>query len=198
MFLSRKSRPRLFFLCWEVLPGPSLRTGPARESPGKRRIRCTLRVWKKPFVRWWNPCLKGWGIRSWSSPLAGSQARLASTSSSTENKAWEWIECAEISGMLFPRLETIDALADPSLEVSSPGMDRVVKRPSEYDIFRGRGVRVLAGACNGVGVRDHRPGGGGDAVAEKGKREHGGSRFPEIRKARLDHSVEVEEAKNAV
>ena len=196
MFLSRKSRPRLFFLCWEVLPGPPCARG-RPTKPGKGRIRCTLRVWKKPFVRWWNPCLKGWGIRSWSSPLAGSQARLASTSSSTDNKAWEWIECAEISGMLFPRLETIDALADPSLEVSSPGVDRVVKRPSEYDIFRGRGVRVLAGHAteweSGIIDRVEE----GTLWLRRGK-ETRGFAISGIRKARLDHSVEVEETKNAV
>ena len=106
-------------------------------------------------------------------------------------------ECAEISGMLFPRLETIDALADPSLEVSSPGIDRSLRRPSEYGIFRGRGVRILAGDAT------EWTGGIIDRVEEgtlwlrKGK-EIRGFAISGIRKARLDYSVEVEETKNAV
>src|SRR5690606_34297891 len=54
-------------------------------------------------------------------------------------------ECAEASRLLFPRLETLEGLADVSLEVSSPGMERQIRSPAEYSIFLGRGVRVLAG-----------------------------------------------------
>jgi len=106
-------------------------------------------------------------------------------------------ECAEISGMLFPRLETIDVLADPSLEVSSPGIDRTVKRPSEYSIFQGRGVRVLAGDSteweSGIIERVEE----GTLWLKRGKQTRGFA-ISGIRKARLDHSVEVEETKNAV
>jgi ribosome maturation factor RimP len=106
-------------------------------------------------------------------------------------------QCAEISGMLFPRLETIDALADPSLEVSSPGVERTVKSPSEYAIFRGRGVRVLAGDAteweSGIIDRIEE----GTLWLRRGK-ETRGFAISAIRKARLDHSVEVEETKNAV
>jgi len=106
-------------------------------------------------------------------------------------------QCAEISGMLFPRLETIEALADPSLEVSSPGVDRVVKSSSEYAIFRGRGVRVLAGDAteweSGIIDRIEEE----TLWLRKGK-ETRGFAISGIRKARLDHSVEVEETKNAV
>ena len=55
-------------------------------------------------------------------------------------------DCAEVSGMLFPRLETIEGMADvePRGELSR---DRagIRRRPGEYAIFAGRGVRVLAG-----------------------------------------------------
>jgi ribosome maturation factor RimP len=106
-------------------------------------------------------------------------------------------ECAEVSSMLFPRLETLDVLSDPSLEVSSPGTERAVKRPSEYSIFQGRGVRVLAGDAteweSGIIDRVEE----GMLWLRRGK-ETRGFAISGIRKARLDHSVEVEETKNAV
>jgi ribosome maturation factor RimP len=106
-------------------------------------------------------------------------------------------ECAEVSSMLFPRLETIEDLADPSLEVSSPGIDRAMKGPSEYAIFRGRGVRILAGEAteweSGIIDRVEE----GTLWLRRGKEKRGFA-ISEIRKARLDHSVEVEETKNAV
>jgi len=39
------------------------------------------------------------------------------------------------------------ALSDLSLEVSSPGIRRVLRRPREYAIFAGKAVRVLRGAA---------------------------------------------------
>ena len=99
--------------------------------------------------------------------------------------------------MLFPRLQTIESLADPSLEVSSPGIDRALRRPAEYGIFRGRGVKILAG--------DETEWTGGiiDRVEDgmlwlRRGRETRGFAISGIRKARLDYSVEVEEKKNAV
>lgn len=106
-------------------------------------------------------------------------------------------ECAEVSGMLFPRLETIDGLADPSLEVSSPGIDRTVKRSSEYAIFRGRGVRILAGDAAEwkSGIIDRVEEG---TLWLRKAGETNGFAISAIRKAQLDYSVEVEETKNAV
>ena len=52
-------------------------------------------------------------------------------------------DCATISRMLYPRLELIEELDYLRLEVTSPGLDRVLKRPEEYEIFAGRGARVL-------------------------------------------------------
>ncbi len=54
-------------------------------------------------------------------------------------------DCAEVSGMLLPRLETIEGMGDVSLEVSSPGIERTLRDSAEYAIFAGRGVRILAG-----------------------------------------------------
>ena len=46
-------------------------------------------------------------------------------------------DCAEVSGMLLPRLETIEGMADVSLEVSSPGIERALRATEEYAIFPG-------------------------------------------------------------
>ncbi len=106
-------------------------------------------------------------------------------------------DCAEVSGMLLPRLETIEGMTDVSLEVSSPGIERTLRGPAEYAIFAGRGVRVLAGAETEwrSGVIDRVE---GDTLWLRVGRERKGFALAEIRKARLDYSVEVEEAKNAV
>jgi ribosome maturation factor RimP len=108
-------------------------------------------------------------------------------------------QCAEVSSLVFPRLQTMEDLggADVSLEVSSPGIERSIRSPAEYLIFMGRGVRVLAadetewvsGIIEGVE--------GGTLKLRKGK-ERFGFALEGIRRARLDHTVEVEEAKNAV
>jgi ribosome maturation factor RimP len=106
-------------------------------------------------------------------------------------------DCAEVSSLLFPRLETVEGLYDLALEVSSPGIERAIRSPAEYAIFAGRGVRVLAGdetewRCGIIDrVED------GTLWLRKG-REKRGFTLSGVRKARLDHSVEVEEAKNAV
>lgn len=106
-------------------------------------------------------------------------------------------DCAEVSEMLLPRLETIEGMTDVSLEVSSPGIERTLRSPSEYGIFSGRGVRVLAGAetewQSGIieGVE-------GDMLWLRRGRQRKGFAIPDIRRARLDHFVEVEEANNAI
>jgi ribosome maturation factor RimP len=106
-------------------------------------------------------------------------------------------DCAEVSGMLLPRLETIEGMMDVSLEVSSPGIERTLRGPEEFEIFTGRGIRVLAGADTEWrgGIIERVDGG---TLWLRCGREHKGFALAEIRKARLDHSVEVEEAKNAV
>jgi ribosome maturation factor RimP len=106
-------------------------------------------------------------------------------------------DCAEVSGMLLPRLETIEGMTDVSLEVSSPGIERTLRGSSEFAIFAGRGVRFLAGdetEWRG-GIIDRVE---GETLWLRIGRERKGFALADIRKARLEHSVEVEEAKNAV
>lgn len=95
-------------------------------------------------------------------------------------------QCAEVSRVLLPRLALVEGLADVSLEVSSPGIERTIKDPAEYGIFRGRGVRVLPAAggewIGGV-IADWRD---GTLVlrTESGTRELAAG---DVRRARLDY-----------
>jgi ribosome maturation factor RimP len=81
--------------------------------------------------------------------------------------------------------------------VSSPGVERTLRSPSEYRIFTGRGVRVLVGQETEWqgGIID---GVEGDTLWLRRGRQRTGFAMAEIRRARLDHSVEVEEANHAV
>lgn len=52
-------------------------------------------------------------------------------------------DCEAVARALDELLEEIPELSDSyTLEVASPGLDRVLKRTEEYDIFRGRSVSV--------------------------------------------------------
>ncbi len=98
--------------------------------------------------------------------------------------------CSEILKTLRPRIQMITESPSVRIEVSSPGMERVLKSRREFAIFRGRGISVL-------------PRNGGDwvggVVAEtseegveldtKGKRTF--FSYEDIRKAKLDHTQEV-------
>jgi ribosome maturation factor RimP len=94
-------------------------------------------------------------------------------------------ECAAISKNLYPRLELIEGLENLQLQVSSPGLDRVLKSEEEYEIFLGRDVKVMLHGEN-EWLR------GKIASVEEGKLNlHAGEeiqsiRMNEIRKAKLD------------
>jgi len=52
-------------------------------------------------------------------------------------------DCANVARALDELLEATPELRDTyTLEVASPGLDRVFKRDAEYDMFRGRQVKV--------------------------------------------------------
>jgi ribosome maturation factor RimP len=106
-------------------------------------------------------------------------------------------DCAEVSRLLLPRLQTIEGLLDVSLQVSSPGIERTIRSAAEYELFLGRGVKILSGTDTEwfSGIIDRVE--AGALWLKKGKEKRGFA-LAEIRKARLDYSVEVEEAKNAV
>jgi len=94
-------------------------------------------------------------------------------------------DCAALSRNLRPRLALAAGLGEVGLEVSSPGLERVIKDPAEYEIFRGRRVplwlREAADWLDGVneGVS------GGELALYAGGRSLR-IRLDEIVKAKLD------------
>lgn len=101
-------------------------------------------------------------------------------------------DCALLSRTLYPRLELIEGLEDLRLEVSSPGLDRVLKSFEEFAIFKGRGVRVLRTGSDeflpGI-IEDVK----GDTLVLRTKGESVEIRQADIRKAKLDSGEEVTE-----
>jgi ribosome maturation factor RimP len=94
-------------------------------------------------------------------------------------------ECAAISKNLYPRLELIDGLENLQLQVSSPGLDRVLKSDEEYAIFLGRDIKIMLHGENDWnrgtidGVEEGK-------VCLRSGGEIRSIRMNEIRKAKLD------------
>jgi ribosome maturation factor RimP len=98
-------------------------------------------------------------------------------------------DCSRIARLIRPRLEA--NYPELMLEVSSPGVERVIKSLREYEIFRDRGVRIL------IGTEPEWIGGTIEGVLNDAVvlRQGGQQRripVSAIRKARLDPSQEVE------
>jgi len=51
--------------------------------------------------------------------------------------------CESVSKTILPRLELIEGLENMTLEVSSPGLDRVIRSENEYEIFKGKGIKII-------------------------------------------------------
>ena len=103
-------------------------------------------------------------------------------------------QCAEVSRAILPRLALVEGLADPALEVSSPGIERTLKSPAEYRIFRGRGLRVLpaeGGEWIGGVIAEWRDGSLAFATPEGVRTFPSGS----IRRARLDYRLDPPETR---
>lgn len=99
--------------------------------------------------------------------------------------------CAAVSKNLHPRLEMIEGLEDLRLEVSSPGLERVIKQRDEYRIFQGRSISICLD--DGQGWR----GGIISSVTDETLlfKKRGTVleiRFDDIQKARLDYRQEVD------
>ncbi|MBT9153739.1 MAG: Ribosome maturation factor RimP [Firmicutes bacterium] len=52
-------------------------------------------------------------------------------------------DCQRVTEALEPYLDLISELTGYTLEVASPGLDRVLKRQPEYGIFKGRRAKVV-------------------------------------------------------
>jgi ribosome maturation factor RimP len=99
-------------------------------------------------------------------------------------------DCAVVSKNLHPRLELLEGLDNLRLEVSSPGLNRVLKSPSEYEIFKGRGVRILqVGENEWIGGRIDGLRGESVLLNDGGTVKE--ISLADIRKAKLDESQEV-------
>ena len=52
-------------------------------------------------------------------------------------------DCQRLSEVLSDRLDEVDPIPGPySLEVSSPGLDRPLKKPADFDRFAGKRVQI--------------------------------------------------------
>lgn len=51
-------------------------------------------------------------------------------------------DCARVHRALLPRLEAVLGSQDIYMEVTSPGVERLIKNPAEFALFTGRYVRV--------------------------------------------------------
>ena len=51
-------------------------------------------------------------------------------------------DCTKVHRALLPRLEAILSSQDMYVEVTSPGLDRVLKNAAEFDVFTGKMVKV--------------------------------------------------------
>lgn len=99
-------------------------------------------------------------------------------------------DTAEVLQILRPRLQILLDTQDVYMEVSSPGIDRVLKDSREYRAFIGRGVKILR-----VGQKEW-IGGVIDSVEKDLLHLRKNERqitipFAEIKKAKLDYTEEV-------
>jgi ribosome maturation factor RimP len=52
-------------------------------------------------------------------------------------------ECVKAHRLMLPRIALTLGVQEPHMEISSPGIDRVLKSSREWEIFSGKFVRVL-------------------------------------------------------
>jgi ribosome maturation factor RimP len=51
--------------------------------------------------------------------------------------------CVEVTKHIKPQLDSLDDFENIALKVTSPGIDRKIKEKYEYEIFKGKGVKIL-------------------------------------------------------
>jgi ribosome maturation factor RimP len=99
-------------------------------------------------------------------------------------------ECSAVHRLLHARFQVLLGEAEPSLEVSSPGMEREFRSPREYLIFQGRGVKAYSRAKSDW-VRGILASFDGETVVIATEKGPEGLNLADIAKARLDYSQEV-------
>ncbi|HEV2303662.1 MAG TPA: ribosome maturation factor RimP [Stellaceae bacterium] len=82
---------------------------------------------------------------------SGREARLQIMAERADEAPMSVEDCAAISRALSPLLDVADPIAGTyTLEVSSPGIERPLTRPEDYDRFAGRAAKIeLARAIDG-------------------------------------------------
>lgn len=102
-------------------------------------------------------------------------------------------DCARLSERLSEKLDIEDFIPHRyTLEVSSPGLDRPLKRPEDYERFRGRRLRITTDpAISGQNVHVGRIAGleAGMVRIEVKPGEHLTVPFAQIKRARLEVEV---------
>ncbi len=99
-------------------------------------------------------------------------------------------DCTRVYRAVLPRIEVSENRRDVHLEVSSPGLSRTIRSTDEFEVFRGRGVKILmkssgewiAGTIHAA--TDHSL----ELQNSGGRFEY---EFEDIAKAQLDYSEEV-------
>ena len=97
--------------------------------------------------------------------------------------------CSTVLTTLRPRIQMLTGDPDVTIEVSSPGISRVIKSVREYRIFRGRGLRILA-EDSGEWIAGIIAEATDTALTLKSGGELRTFAFSDIRKAKLDHTQE--------
>ena len=100
-------------------------------------------------------------------------------------------ECSVAHRLVYPRLQILLGTEDVSLEVASPGIDRVLRSAREWKIFEGRAARVLLKE-GGDWIRGRIAGTDGSKVVLARKGAERAIELSAIVKARLDSSEEGE------
>ncbi|TFG62467.1 MAG: hypothetical protein E4H36_07925 [Spirochaetales bacterium] len=93
-------------------------------------------------------------------------------------------DCATIYRTLVPRIEVFAGTTDLHVEVSSPGINRILKNGREFEIFEGKPVMFLHKENEDwvKGTIDASDAGGTTIVMQEGKRKF---TYEEIIKAKL-------------
>jgi ribosome maturation factor RimP len=99
-------------------------------------------------------------------------------------------ECSAVHRLLHSRFQVLLGEAEPSLEVSSPGLDREIKKAREYRIFLGKGIRAFSRAKSDW-VAGILSGFDGDSVSIVTQSGAVSLQLQDIAKARLDYTQEV-------
>lgn len=96
-------------------------------------------------------------------------------------------ECAKAHRLMVPQLQQAYGILNPAIEVSSPGIDRIIKHPREWKAFLGKRVKILLAQRDDwiSGILKAQE---GNTVTLEGREDLETIELASIQKARLDAS----------